>query len=76
MAYMSDYKDDQLLEREFFFGVLCTLYPRDVHELVQAAYKTRQLHYTKATDESIEMTADVKAQIDKILSYKSKISFV
>ena len=71
MKYMPDYPDKQLPERDFFFGVLSTLYPKETEYLIKAAYKARKIHYKKNEDKMIEVTPDVKAAIDSIFSYKS-----
>ena len=69
---MPDYGEDQLPEKEFFYCICTTLYPVEFSELIQVSYKARQQN--NKTDESnmIELTKEMKEEIDKILCYKSK----
>ena len=70
--HMPDYAEDQLPEREHFIGVISTLYPGKVEELVKKAYKVRHEHYMPDVQDSILMHKSIKEQIDKVLSYRSK----
>ena len=70
---MPDYTEKQIPEREFFIGVLATIYPKETEKMVDAAFKARQLQYRKNEDNMIEVTKDIKEIIDSVLSYKSKI---
>ena len=72
MKYMPDYESNQVTEKEFFFGVLSTVYPKETRDMVEAAYKARNTHYKKENDKMVELTPEVKKAIDSILSYKSK----
>ena len=70
MKYMPDYPDKQLPERDFFFGVLSTLYPKETEDFVKAAYKARKIYYKKNEDNMIGVIPDVKAAIYSIIRYK------
>ena len=72
MEYMPDYAPEELPERDFFFNVLSTLYPKEVQLLVEASYKARQLHFKKMKDEMIELTPEIKKLIESTVTYKSK----
>ena len=72
MEYMPDYVPGELPERDFFFNVLSTLYPKEVQLLVEASYKARQLHFKKMEDEMIELTPEIKKLIESTVTYKSK----
>ena len=67
-------KKKQLPERDFFFGVLCTLYPKEMNNLIKAAYLKRNTHYKAEHEEMIELTTEAKQIIDDVLAYKSKLS--
>ena len=73
--YMPEYPEKQIPEREFFFGVLCTLYPKVVGRIVEAAYKARNQKHEESKDDMIEMTKLAKEAIDSVLTYKSKTYF-
>ena len=36
IEYMPEYEKKQLQERDFFFGVLCTIYPKEMIDLIKA----------------------------------------
>ena len=71
MKYIPDYGARQQSEREFFFNILSTIYPKEFSELIQAAYKARKLNNRTNEDNMIVMTKVMKDEIDKVLSYKS-----
>jgi len=71
---MPDYKDDELPEKDFFFGLLTWFYYQELTEVIKEAYANRRQHYKKDEDEAIEMTVQAKNQIDNIVSYQSKPS--
>ena len=68
---MPDYEKSELPERGFFFEILVTLYPRELEELIKAAFKARSAQYNSSRDEMIELTEEVNKEIDSIVSYKS-----
>ena len=43
--YIPDYPEKYLPERDFFFGVVGTLYPDEMGNLVKKAFKNRKLCY-------------------------------
>ena len=72
MEYMPDYAPGEFPERDFFFNVLSTLYPKEIHFLVDASYKARQLHFKKVNDEMIELSSEIKKLIEPTVINKSK----
>ena len=42
---MPDYTEKQIPEREFFIGVLATIYPKETEKMMEAAFKARQPQY-------------------------------
>ena len=69
---MSDYAEDQLLEREYFIWIISTLYPGKVKELIKKAYKVKNEHYRSDVQDSILMNKSVKEQIYKVFSFRNK----
>ena len=53
---MPDYTDKELPEREFLFGILGTLYNKELSDVVSNAYQHRTMHYKKGENETIEVT--------------------
>ena len=68
---MPDYNKGKLPKKKFFFGVLSTHYPKEVTDIVDAAFKSRKAHYSKDNDDMIALTPDLNAEIDLVLTYKS-----
>ena len=56
-------------QKRVFFCICTTLYPVEFSELIQVSYKARQQN--NKTDESnmIELTKEMKEEIDKVLCY-------
>ena len=72
MMYIPEYSREQIPEKDFFYNVLSTIYPKEVGMLIDAVYKARQPHYRMQEDEMIKMTPDIKDAIKSALVYKSK----
>ena len=75
LKYMPDYAAGQQTEREFFFNILSTIYPKEFSELIQVAYKGRKLNNWKDEDNMIVIKKEMKDKIDAVLNYKSKYVF-
>ena len=63
--YITDYPEKHLTERSFIFGVLGTLYPDEMKNLVKKAFDNRKLHY-REEEELIEVTQEFKDILDEI----------
>ena len=64
-----------LPERSFFFGVLATVYPDEIKEMVAQSRRLRSHKHAEANDEMIELTDDIKQEIDEILNQASKFYY-
>ena len=71
--YIPDYNEGELPERNFFIEVLSTVYPNECENLIKAAFKARKSYYNNVTIEMIELTEEVKKELESIISYKSKL---
>ena len=70
--YIPDYKVGQYPEKDFFFGILSTLYPHQIEDLLNSAYKARKIHYNRHETELIELTPDIRQAIKSAIVYDSK----
>jgi hypothetical protein len=72
MEYMPDYEDDELPERTFLYTIVATIYPNETERLVQNCRAKRSLKETKEKDELVEITEEIKGEIDSLLHHPSK----
>ena len=70
---MPDYTDKELPERDFLFGIVGTLYNKELSDVVSKTYQHRKLHYKADEAELIEVTNEMMELINSVSSYKSKI---
>ena len=63
----------ELPERDFLFGIVGTLYNKELSDVVSKAYQLRKLHYKADEAELIEVTNEMMVLINSFSSYKSKI---
>ena len=73
--YFPDYAANEYPEKEFFFAVLNTLYPRETENLTEAAYKLRKTYHKRNEDDMIKVTNEVKEDIMKAVVYQSNLHF-
>ena len=70
---MLDYTDKELPDRDFLFGIVGTLYNKELSEVASKAYQYKKLHYNAYEEELIEVTNEMMELINSVSSYKSKI---
>ena len=70
---MPDYTDKELPESDFLFGIVGTLYNKELRDVVSKAYQHRTLHYKADEAELIEVTNEMMELINSVSSYESKI---
>lgn len=76
MKYMPDYSEKELPEKEFFFGVLATLYPVESRKIIDAAYKARNTHYQKNQADLIELTKEAKDELESVVPTRVTLAIV
>ena len=74
MAYFPDMKDSQLPEKEFMFGILSTLNPDAVRELVTAGMKNRSADVQDDHRDLVEVCGELKDAILNLYTMKNKFS--
>ena len=72
MEYFPDLKPSQLPEKEFLYGIMCTLRPDGVRQLVAAGVKNRSPESPEDHGELIEITVELKDAIMNLFAMKSK----
>ena len=76
MLYFPELKHSQLPEKEYLYGVICTLTPDAVRELVAQSVKSRSLENQDEKDDKVEMVEELKESIMNIYSMKSKCNLM
>ena len=72
MEYFPDLKPSQLPEKEFLYGIMCTLRPDGVRQLIANGVKNRSPENPEDNGNLIEVTVDLKDTIMNLFSMKSK----
>ena len=75
MAYFPDLKDTQFPEKEFMFGILSTLNPDAVRELVAEGMKNRRPIAQDDNGDLVEVSGELKDAVMNLFSIKSKFSY-
>ena len=64
--------DNEYPEREFFYNILRTLFPKELETIIKASWKYRALDETKDKNELIKMTPEIYNKIVRLISFPSK----
>ena len=72
MAYFPYMKDSQFPEKEFMFGILSTLNPDAVRELVTAGMKNRRIDVQDDHGDLVEVCGELKDTVPDLYTMKSK----
>ena len=57
--YLPDFSDNEYREREFFYTILGTLFPKELEAIIKASRKHRALDETKDKNELIKITPEI-----------------
>ena len=71
--FMPDYPKGQLPEKEFFYRVVCSIYPQQMFNMIYAAQRKRAVTAEDNRYNKIELTPEIADEIDKIVLLPSKI---
>ena len=72
--HLPDYNDNVLPDKQFFYPLISTLFPKEVIEIVKEARKKRSLEKQENDDELIKLAPNIKEEIDQLLLHPSKIT--
>ena len=72
MVYFPDLEDNQLPEKEFMYGVLSTLHPDAVRDMVAEGMKKRAPIMEEDNGELVEVWGELKDSINCLFEMKSK----
>ena len=75
LKYLPDYGESELLDREFFFSIVSTLYPNEMQFLIKKIRADRSVEVENDKDEMIEVSQDMKIELDNLLVHPSKFIF-
>ena len=69
-----DLKPSQLPEKEFLYGILCTLMPDEVRELIVNCLKNKSPAAQESKEDRVEVTEEFKELLLSLYAMKSKYS--
>lgn len=72
IQYMPDNPNDRLPERDFFFGVLDTLYKNETKELVYNARENRAINEETVQNDTVAINSEIMNELENIITMKSK----
>ena len=72
VAFFPDLRDTQLPEKEFMYGIVSTVMPEAVRELVASGMKNRTPFAQDDKSHLVEIVEEFKDQILNLYSMKSK----
>ena len=72
MEFMPEYSPKVLPDKDYLHIVLSTLYPEQVYDMVDSAFKKRSVDNQTPKDHMIEMTPQVLNMINQLVNTPSK----
>ena len=73
--YMPDLDEKELPEKEFFFGLLTTLYYQETQKLIESARGKRAITKKEDKEELIEIEPSILKEIKSLMDFKSKLLY-
>ena len=73
---MPDYPNNALPDKEYLHKVISTLFPAQVYDLVQEAFKKRSIAKLTPVDEMIEITPSIVNKIENLMLMPSKRNYL
>ena len=70
--YLPEYSEKEYPEKDFFYNILGTLFPKELEEIIKSSRKQRALNENSNKDELIKMTPEIYNEIVGLLSFPSK----
>ena len=68
---MPDYNEKELLEREFLYGIVNTIYQDEMKELILITRTRRGTMNIAENNEKIETSKEIYEEIESLLSFPS-----
>ena len=72
MEYLPDYREGELPDREYFFNIISTAFPKSLRELIAAARTQRAQQDMKDDEELVHISSEIKKEIMDVVSQKGK----
>ena len=73
--YMPDLDEKELPEKEFFFGLLATLYYQETQKLIESVRGKRAITKKKDKEVLIEIEPSILKEIQSLMDFKSKLLY-
>ena len=74
--YLPDYSKNSLPDKQFFYPVISTLFPKEVGDLVKEARKKRSIMQPSNNDELVAVSSEIKKEIESLLLHPSKFKHI
>ena len=75
MVYFPDLKESQLPEKEFMYGILGTLMPYELREMIAQSMKSRSPLGQEDKNDLIGVSNELKDAIENLYEMKSKFQW-
>ena len=76
LQFLPDIKDDQLPEREYFYGILATVYEKETRELVFLSRKSRAISEKTMQNDKVAIDSEILKEIENVMSRRSKFELL
>ena len=71
MLYFPDYSQKQCPDKDYLFSILGALRGEQLKEIIQEARKKRSVYEEPDINEFVEVTEDIKKEIEEVFTQKS-----
>ena len=72
MIYFPDYTPKQCPDKDYLFSILGAIRGGQLKELIQEARKKRSIYEEPDINEYVELTEEIKKEIEEVFTQKSK----
>ena len=76
LQFLPDIKDNQLPKREYFYGILATVYEKKTRELVFVSRKSRTISEKTMQNDKIAIDSEILKEIENVMSLRSKFELL
>ena len=73
LKFFPDFNENELLEKDHFYGILTTLYEDEVKQLIANARKARAQVKPESREELVEFDPSILKEIESVIEMKSKV---
>ena len=73
LKFFPDFNENELPERDHFYGILTTLYEDEVKQLIANAREVRTQVKPESWEELVEFDPSILKEIESVIEMKSKV---